>query len=164
MSKNTKFVLGIVILAFFCSSIPIITMFIVGYQGQNGVLLDQLPKQLDQPITFVSVLFTKLANESLFIPLLGLLLSLYFRQRNPKKFHLTAISFTIFILGEILIPMLTTWLEINYAQQGVSLNQRATGYSVVNCASTFVYITAWIILLFAIFSHKFDTNNATPKL
>lgn len=162
MNKDKNIVFGIVLLALFCSSLPIITLLVMGSGSQHDTVWDQIPQQLDQPTIFASMTLTKLMNGALFIPVIGLALSLYYQRRNRTKFQLTTASFTLFLLGTVLFAVLSTGLEIQYNQQAVLVEQRAAGYASLNCVSTLVNILSWTILLVAIFSPKFNTNNENP--
>ena len=163
MKNDKKVVINIVGLALVCSALPMLTIFIMGSGGQNGMLWDQVPQGLNQAVIFVSMTLAKLTTGTLFIPIIGLGLSLYYQRQNPPKFRLMSISFALFLAGTLLFSMFTTWLEINYAQQALSAGQRTLGYSSMSCISSVVNIISWAILLFAIFSPKFNTDIAHPN-
>lgn len=164
MSKDTKIVIGIVLLALVCSSLPFMTLLVMGRGEQNARLWDQIPGQFDGLTIFTSMTLGKLVDGALLIPLIGLALSLYYRPRNRKKFQLTSVAFALLLIGTIFLAMLSSWLEINYNQQAVSAQQRAAGYSAVNCVSALVNLISWIILLYALFSSRFNPNNENSDI
>ena len=162
MSKDRRIVISIVLLALFCSALPIITSVVMGSGGLNGTRWDQVPQQFDQPAIFASMPLAKFMNGALLIPIIGLALSLYYRPRNRQKFQWAAVSFVLFLVETILFAVLSSALEINYHQQGASAEQMAAGFAAVNYVSTSINLLAWSILLFAIFSPKFNSNHENP--
>ena len=159
MSKDNKIVIGLVLLALFCSTLPLLALVVMGNGGQNNSLWDRIPQQLNQPVIFSSMTMSKLINGDLLIPIIGLALSIYYLPRNRRKFQLTSISFVLFLTVALSFAMLSTQIEISYNQQAVPLEQRASGYSILNCVTSIVNFIAWTILLFAIFSPKFNLSH-----
>jgi len=160
MNKDTKFIVGSVLFALLFSSIPLIMLSATG-----NTQSDQLSGLSNDSRVFIFMMLGRLSysSGSLFVSVLGLALSLYYRQQNPGKFRLTLIFFSILLANTIAWPLISTWLDITYLQQGASLVQRAADYAIVNSISSIIYITSWIILWYSIFSRNFDLNNATPS-
>ncbi len=150
MSKDTKFVIGIVILALPFGSIPAIVPLVFGIGVQSGAWSNQAIHSI------VFLMLTRLSGLLLSVSIIGLALSLYLRKRNPKKFRLTSIAFAIILAGTILTAILSAWIDVNYVQAGVPASQTAMVYSSVTCISALVNVTSWIMLLIAIFSQKLN--------
>jgi hypothetical protein len=106
---------------------------------------------------FVTSLIITVATQipSLLIWVIGISLSVYFRQRNPKKSLLTTIAFMIFLLNTIGSSVFSTWIMMNFVATGEPLP--GLSQMAFSLLSTLSVTIAWVILLFAIFSSKFNS-------
>ena len=150
MSRDTKVIVGVLIVALLCSSIPIITPLAFGIGVQSGAWSDQLIHSV------VFLVFTKLSALYLMVSITGFGLSQYFRNRNPRKFRLTSICFAILFLGTTLTSMLSAWVQVYYVQAEAPTTQIGMAYASVNCVSAFTNIIVWTIILIIIFSKKIN--------
>jgi len=150
MSKDTKVVISIVVLSLLFGSIPAIVPLVFGIGVQSGAWSDQAIHSM------VFLMLTRPSWLLMSVSIIGLVLSLYFRKRNPKKFQLTSIAFSIILVGTILTAILSAWIDVNYVQAGVPASQTVLVYSSVTCISALVNVTSWIMLLIAIFSQKLN--------
>ena len=160
MSKNTKFVFGIVVLALLCSSIPAIAPLLFGIGNQSGAISQQVRSQLLNSIFFRGI--NKISSLNLLISIAGFALSLYFRQSNPKKFRLTSIAFGLIFVGTIIAGFLSAWVDISSLQASAPQSQTAIGYSATACIFSFFQIASWILLFVVIFSQKFNEPISNP--
>jgi disulfide bond formation protein DsbB len=97
---------------------------------------------------------TKISGLSLFVSIVGLALSIYYRKLNPKKFRFTSIAFGLFLIGAIISGLLSAWIDIGSLQASASQSQTAMGYSAITCISSLFQIAAWVLLFIVIFSPK----------
>ena len=154
MSKNNSFVVAVVVIALLCSTIPIVVPILFGLGNQSGVISPARTHQLLNSVLFLSV--TKISVVSLFVSLVGLALSIYFRKSNPKKFRLISIAFTLFLIGTIFSGLLSAWVDIGLMQAGTSSSQNVLRASVLTCISSLFQIASWVVLFVVIFSPKIN--------
>jgi hypothetical protein len=83
------------------------------------------------------------------VSILGIGLSLYFRSINRRKYTLTTVAFSIFLLNDLVGGMLSFPTE--------------SGFQVFMIVSTTVSIAAWIILLIALFSQPLIASERTSS-
>jgi len=160
MSKNTKFVIGIVIFALLCSSIPVVAPLLFGIGNQSGAISPQARSQLLNSVFFIGV--SKFSSLNLLISIIGLALSLYFRQSNRKKFRVTSIAFGLILVGTIITGFLSAWIDISSLQASAPQSQAAMGYTVTTCIASLVQIASWVLLLVVIFSQKYNELISNP--
>ena len=156
MSKNTKVVIGIVVLALLCSSIPVMTPLLFGIGNQSGAIPRQSTSQLLNSVLFIGV--TKLSSGNLLTSIIGLAFSIYFRPINPKKFRLTTIAFGLVLISTIVQGLLSGWVEVNLLQAGAPQAQTAMGYSITACISSLLHIASWVLLFVVLFGQKFNQS------
>jgi hypothetical protein len=152
MSKNTVFVIGVVVIALLFSSVPVLVPFLFGMGNQSGAISPETTHQLLNSVLFIGI--TKISGLSLFVSIVGLALSIYFQRSNPKKFRLTSIAFGLFLIGVIISGFLSAWIDIGSVQAGAAQSQTAMGYSAITCISSLFQIAAWVLLFIVIFSPK----------
>jgi len=87
--------------------------------------------------------------------ILGIILSIRIRKHNRKKFTLTFLAFTIFLVESISNVFITALLFINVSTAIMSSDQHATYSAVANWISILIRVVAWVILLNAFFNRKF---------
>jgi len=156
MSKNTAFVVVVVVIALLCSSVPVIVPLLFGMGNQSGAISPETTRQLLNSVLFIGI--TKISGLSLFVSIVGLALSIYFRKAHPKKFRFTSIAFSLFLLGAIISGFLSSWLNIGSMQAGAAQSQNAMGYSAITCISSLFQIAAWVLLFVVIFSPKINES------
>lgn len=100
---------------------------------------------------------------SLILFSIGIALSLYSRSKNPKKFLLTTISFSILLLISLANPIFSAWLITQYAEKDISVTQYAFRNELFSLMYIPFWLTAWIILFFAIFNQKCNLSEAATN-
>ena len=117
---------------------------------------------------FITSFMFQLAPQlpGLILWIVGIAISLYSRQKNPKKFLLTTISFSIFFLIALANPIFSAWMTTQYTKGGFSASQMNYGYQILGLVSTPFWLAAWVILFVAIFNQKYnsvETNLNQPS-
>jgi hypothetical protein len=152
MSKNTVFVIAVIIIALLCSSIPVIVPLLFGIGNQSGAISSETTRQFLNSVLFIGI--TKVSGFSLFVSIVGLALSFFYRKSNPKKFRLTSIAFGLFLIGAIISGLLSAWVDIGSMQTGAAQSRTTMGYSAITCVSTLFQFVAWVLLFIVTFSPK----------
>jgi len=150
MSRDTKVVVGIVIVALFVGSIPAITPLVFGFGVQSGAWSSEAI------YTATFRFFIELSGLHISVSIIGIGLSLYFRQRNLRKFRFTSIAFAILLVGTILSAAFSAWLNVNYIQAGVPVSESVAAYSAFSCAAALANIVFWAMLFVVTFGKKLD--------
>ncbi len=158
MSKNNMFVIAVIVIALLCSSVPVIVPLLFGMGNQSGAISPETTHQLLNSVLFIGI--TKISGLSLFVSVVGLALSIYYRKSNPKKFRFTSIAFGLFLIGAIISGLLSAWVDIGSMQAGAAQPQTAMGYSAITCISSLFQIAAWVLLFIVIFSPKANESAA----
>ena len=158
MSKNNVFVIAVIVIALLCSSVPFIVPLLFSMGNQSGAISPETTNQLLNSVLFIGV--TKISGLSLFVSIVGLALSIYYRKSNPKKFRFTSIAFGLFLIGAIISGLLSAWVDIGSMQAGAAQSQTAMGYSAITCISSLFQIAAWVLLFIVMFSPK-DNESAS---
>lgn len=96
---------------------------------------------------------------ALILWLIGIGLSLYYWRKNPSKYLLTTISFSIHFLVGCINPLFATWMTMQLTENAISASQMSFGYQLFWCLSMPISVTASILLFIALFSPKHNTGD-----
>ena len=86
--------------------------------------------------------------------IVGIILSLRFREQDTKKFTLTLAVFIILVIESVANILITILLFVNVSTATISSEQHAVYSEVVNWISILIRGVAWVILFSAIFDWK----------
>jgi len=88
----------------------------------------------------------------------GLILSIHFRQRNPKKFGFASIAFAVFLIGTIggIVASSMFYEIIATSAKTVPEMTYRLIYWIPYWVPIATNVIAWVILLKAIFNRKMD--------
>ena len=89
--------------------------------------------------------------------IVGIILSLRFRNQDRKKFTLTLVAFTIFLTESIASIFITMLLFTNVSSAIISSEQQAIYSEVLNWISILFRSVAWLILFGAFLTRRFST-------
>jgi hypothetical protein len=93
------------------------------------------------------------------MPLIGVALSIYFFKRNPGKFRLTIIAFSIFFLITFGYVLFIAW------QSESPVNDSQLGLLGFNCLTGITLPAAWILIVVSIFHPRYaaDGNSVSTQ-
>ena len=86
----------------------------------------------------------------------GIILSIYFRRQNQKKFTMLLVAFTIFLLISTVSIYINALLTDELLSHNITMSQRVAYSDALSCITTPLDIVGWVILLIAIFSRKLN--------
>jgi hypothetical protein len=158
MSRDTKVVFAIVVVALLVGSIPVITPLVFGFGVQSGVWSNEAIYS----IVFLTI--TKLSWVYISASIIGFGLSRYFYSRNPRKFRVTSTLFLLLFLGTILSAIASGWITLNTIQDVTSSTKTTLAYSAYGCVSALTNITVWTMLLVVIFSKKLNVADEVAPM
>ena len=94
----------------------------------------------------------------------GIIFSIRSWQKAQKKALFALIAFTIFLLGAIGVFLADTWLMSSYSTSDFGASQFVAYQDAVSCVSLLVQISAWVILLIALFGRSTNVSAENQPL
>jgi hypothetical protein len=113
---------------------------------------------------FLTIFFSQLGHylPGLILDIVGISLSIFSHRKNPQKFLLTTISFSIFFLSSLASQFFYAWTTSQLFDHRLSVYQIGYSNQLFEFISTPIWLTAWVILLVVIFNQK--NNSADNNL
>jgi hypothetical protein len=114
---------------------------------------------------FLTIFFSQLGGylPGFILNVVGISISIVSYRKNPKKFLLTTISFSIFFLNSLAGLIFYTWTTSKMFDKTLSATQASLNYQLSGCISTPIWLAAWVILFVVIFNKKYNSEENTHE-